>query len=319
MSQFPTENLCAICRPAGTVAHGGAAWLLVQAGKASATLSDFVAQAQAQCRDHGTVLEIDMIGAASLRRQNLANYHGLLGVVDEGSSTDDLRRMTELVVSYRARHPQGWQDLAEGEPWYKVGIVQLAGPRHVLDSHEMRVAAGKIDSLHGLDAQHDLNLFELFSRDVHLDIPDASERRVVRQVRAWGIEPDEVAAVLAAIDDARQIFEDPAFAALYRPIPSIARNQFDLILDFSTESRFSREMPDRKTWMDNGARACRLAVREVQRDFPNFRRPAERDGKKGLQRELRALYENLRLMREIQRGRRRATIILPEHFPRSVV
>jgi RNA polymerase sigma factor (sigma-70 family) len=119
--------------------------------------------------------------------------------------------------------------------------------------------------------------------------PD-SLRETQARLSRWRITGVEDAVkARAAIERQRSMYEDPRKTALYRPVPGVAKNQLDIILD-----EIPVEPPvDRTRWAANNARVCRALLASVREVLPIVQRPNDRV--KGLVRDVQELYRDLKI------------------------
>jgi len=319
----PARERCASCAWPGPNWHGGGAWLIVHKDDAASLA---VAKSAAQdCIPHGvdprpTLLdEVDrrmiwsysglililpgLPDVATVTSMNPTVGDGVPGLWD--GSTASVSDFVSLLGMYRSRRTFSLLDIPP-RYWNELGIVQWIGPRLQLTSQAMRNSLKDSDVCHFLD-EGKPNLFDPFgpnSLREQQEIVSGSQqaavaRRLLRSVSEWGIAKDDVISLLEQIDLAREIFRDPRFSQISTPIAGSPKSRFDFVLDGENEfekAQMRNYKTSAKSWGENGARACNMALAEIQLTFPNFARPTGRRNKRGLQDDLRKLYRELRVL-----------------------
>jgi hypothetical protein len=243
----------------------------------------------------------------------LDRFAGLVTVLSSALSGPPvaLRPFARLIVDYRARRPEGLASILNGScEWFNAGVVQVVGRRTVMRHPGIRPALDRVCARHYTDVSGSLDVFQPYTtqrfgimqqldEEPANDVRDESIKRLWRDVRAWGISDiQSVPKIRKCIEDFRNHYEDGRFSQLHRPIPGLARNRLDIILDGPHDAIIG----NRKTWMENGARVCRDVLKELKKIVPELTRPDGRDNTRDAQKQLCRLYRNLRIIDNHMRG-----------------
>lgn len=222
-----------------------------------------------------------------------------------------LQAFARLIVDYRARRPEGLASILNGScEWFNAGVVQAVGRRTIMRHPGMMPALDRVCVRHYTDGSGLLDVFQPYTTERFGlmqqldeepvgDVRDESIKRLWCDVQAWGVSDiRHVLKMRRCIDDFRDYYENGRFSQLYRPIPGLARNRLDIILDGPHDAIIG----DRKTWMENGARVCRDVLKELKKIVPELTRPDGRDSTRDAQKQLCRLYRNLRIIDNYIRG-----------------
>jgi hypothetical protein len=222
-----------------------------------------------------------------------------------------LRPFARLIVDYRARRPKGLESLLNGScKWFEAGVVQVVGRRAIMHHPGIEAVLDRVSARRYTDESGLLDMFQPYTRRFTLvqqldeqpasTVPDESIERLWRDVQAWGVaDIEDVPKLRKCIDDFRDLYEDERFPNLYRPISNIPRNRLDIILDGPHNIN---AIGNRKTWIESGARVCRNVEKELKKIVPELTHPGGRYSTKDAQKQLRRLYDNLRIIESFMRG-----------------
>lgn len=309
MTGSPVDGASSV--PPGWRLYRSGPWLVVYGSGPES--EDVGLQVRKQCFARGVEVvfcPIDEVGQARLDR-----FAGLVVVLPSrlAGRPGALRLFANLIVNYRARRPEGLQSILNGScEWFDAGVVQILGRRMIMRDPAMRPALDRVCARHYTDdsgsGSHDV--FQLYTprsfvpaqqleQEPAGDVRDESIKRLWCDVQAWGVtDMQHVPKMRRCIDDFRNHYENERFSQLCRPIPGLARNRLDIILDGPHDV----VVGDRKTWMENGARVYRDVLKELRGIIPELTRPGGRDNTKDAQKQLCRFYRNLRIIDSYMRG-----------------
>jgi hypothetical protein len=295
--------------PPGWRLYWSGPWLVVYGGGLDS--EDAGLQVRKQCVARGVevvLCPIDEVGQARLDR-----FAGLVVALPSwlADPPGSLGLFARLIVDYRARRPEGLESILSGScEWFNAGVVQVVGRRTVMRDSAMRSALDRVCARHYTDDSRPPDVFQPYTTRSFVpaqqldegpagDVRDESITRLWCDVQAWGVtDMQHVPKLRRCIDDFRNHYENERFSQLHRPIPGLARNRLDIILDGPHDVVIG----DRKTWMENGARVCRDMLKELRKIVPGLTRPGGRDNTKDAQKQLCRLYRNLRIIDSYMRG-----------------
>jgi hypothetical protein len=295
--------------PPGWRLYRSGPWLLIYGNGPDS--EDAGLQVREQCIAHGVDFRLCPID--EVEQVRLDRFTGLVVVLPAQSAAlpAALRPFARLIVDYRARRPEGLESILNDScEWFDAGVVQLIGRRTTMRDPGMKPALDRVCVQHYTDESGKPDVFQPYTtRSLMLvqqqdeepadDVCDESIKRLWCDVQIWGVtDMRHVPKLRKCIDDFRNHYENERFSQLYRPIPSLARNRLDIILDGPRDAVIG----DRKTWMENGARVCRDVLKELKKIVPKLTRPGGRDNTKDAQKQLCRLYRNLRIIDNYMRG-----------------
>lgn len=292
--------------PVGSALYNGGPWLVVESyGTTAAAVAN---SARRQCQARGVAVDVKHVSALPPLR-SLGRYPGLVVTLPSDLPLADawiatLDHIGAVVNEYRVHRDDGIDALAAGKGWYEVGVLQIAGLARVLDHPKIRRIVPLACATHLLDDRSTSREVDFFSIYDHYDtrpapappsLTDQNLADVRCYLATWGITNDEQAlAASLIIQDCRAHFEGSQYdRPMRRPLDDRALNRLDLML---TEPGNRGPKHKRKAWMENGARAGRHTVEEIRKIVPGFSRPGNRDGTKGLQKDLFQLHVNLQTL-----------------------
>lgn len=263
-----------------------------------------------QCDDRGVSYEV--LAVDDVEPADLAVFTALVLVLPTAEVSGPARaldRFVELVDAYRTGRPDGLPALlAGGRKWFQVGVVQVfADVTAVYPREAVELLEAAVCRVWRVTADADLNPFAAYPDGRRTSRPDPPERvherdvaDLRRIVTSWGVgwSPAEVTTVRQFVDQLRTIFEDRSYVDLRRPVPDIQRNRLDLLLD-RPDYIPPVEVCPRKKWTEGGQRVVQKVLAKLSESFPTVGRPANRSGKKHLQKEFTEFYDALRVAEEL--------------------
>lgn len=256
-----------------------------------------------QCSMHNVDTECHAIDQVAAKVGSLANFFGLVVVLPSARTPSlpaELKQSADLIISYRARRPEGLKSLLNRHcKWYEAGVIHVLGLHGLMSHPRMRPALARSCVQYYLDDPSQLfDVFAIYTGQNVPPVPPPPEppgtpvEELWRYLKSWGLTNiKDIPRMLACIDRCREYYEDPRFPQLYRPVPGYPGNRLDIILDGPPDL----EAGDHKTWMENGARVWRHVKAQLQGIEPNFGRP-EGSNAKGAQAALRDFYLTLKIM-----------------------
>ena len=211
-------------------------------------------------------------------------------------------RVDSLLCRYRLIRPDGLKALLDGQvDWHLAGVIQVIGPRAIID-HPMLaesrqricvrhpLSVDPVDVLRPYDRTSSVGVVDAVPVDPTMD-GDARCLPTWRYLRTWGISGiRSVPALRIRVEDCREHFEDERYPALYRPVPGLEANRLSMILD---NIPYQPTEIERKTYLENGARVWRYVLKELRKVEPRFARPNERTNTRDAQKDLRLFYAAL--------------------------
>jgi RNA polymerase sigma factor (sigma-70 family) len=289
--------------PPGWHLHHSGPWLVVYGSGPDS--EDAGLQVDRQCVARGVdvvLCPIDEVGQGRLDR-----FSGLVVVLPSPLTGPPaaLRPFVHLIMDYRARRPEGLESILSGRcEWFNAGVVQVVGQRTIMRHPALRPALDCVCARHYTDDSGACDVFQPYTtrrlvsaQQLHKEpageVCDESIKRLWCDVQAWGVDDmQQVPKLRRCIDDFRNHYENERFSQLYRPIPGLARNRLDIILDGPHDVVIG----GRKTWMENGARVCRDVLKELKKIVPGLTRPGGRDSTKDAQKQIGSFYRKLRII-----------------------
>ncbi|MEG8183614.1 hypothetical protein GZH49_34675 [Nocardia terpenica] len=288
----------------GSLRYGGPVLVMEPHGNIAAAAC---AAARRQCQARGVDVVVKLIDELPHRRR-LFIYPGLIAVLPSHlplppAAVGTLERIGEIVTQYRTFRPDGITALATGQAqWFETGIVQIAGLATVLDHPKMKPIIPLACAAHTLSEQStspEVDFFSIYGLSdagatlLPRSISDQSLDSAWLYLNGWGITtPEQALLVRQVIESCQEDFRtgDRYRQPMQRPIEGSDLTRLDYILG---DPNHRGPKKQRKTWMENGARAVRITVEKIQQAVPGVARPADRDGTKGAQVDLHQLYANL--------------------------
>jgi hypothetical protein len=295
--------------PPGWRLYRSGPWLVVYGSGPDS--EDAGLQVRKQCIARG--VDVVLCPIDEVTQTRLDRFTGLVAALPSPLTGPPaaLGSFARLIVDYRARRPEGLESILNGScEWFDAGVVQLVGQRMMMRDPAMRPALDRVCARHYTDDSGPCDVFQLYTtrsfvpaQQLHEepagDVRDDSIKRLWCDVQAWGVtDIQHVPKLRRCIDNFRDHYENERFSQLYRPIPGLARNRLDIILDGPHDVVTG----DRKTWMENGARVCRDVLKGLKKMIPELTRPDGRDNTKNAQKQLCRLYRNLRIIDNYMRG-----------------
>jgi hypothetical protein len=294
--------------PRGKDLYHHGPWLIVHGhGLESETRARQIAE-QCEARE----VDYEPATADDVRLQNLGFYFGLIVVMPSasaGSHPKSRGQLVETIRTYRAHRRDGLSALiAQRRRWFEVGVVQVFD-----DAAEPRPEVAAI--MHLVCWYHQTRSDAPLAPFAPYEIaslsgprgPTASSDHAARSVNklraivvSWGVQwsRDEVGDVLKSIDNLRQIWENPTFRDLHRPVQGSDRNRADFLLDQPSFVPPQSDC-DHKKWMEGGQRVVKRLLEELQSNFPSLSRPHDRRGRRDLQKDFHVFYTALRAAEEL--------------------
>lgn len=212
-------------------------------------------------------------------------------------------RLDNLLCRYRLVRPDGLRALLGGQvDWHLAGVVQVIGPRAIIDHPMLADSQQRICVRHPLSAEP-VDVLRPFDRSAPVSVAvaepmvdptldgDARCLPTWRYLRSWGVSSiRSIPTLRIRVEDCREHFEDERYPALYRPVPGLDANRLSMILD---NLHYQPTEVERKTYLENGARVWRYVLKELRKVEPQFARPNERTNTRDAQKDLRLLYAAL--------------------------
>lgn len=261
-----------------------------------------------QCERAG--ITVDVVPLDELDPQDASSYPGLLIALP--TSLDDswpqqCATITGLIEAYRARRRDGLDTLLHKRcSWHRAGVIQLIGPRAIVDHPALREAASRTCARQYLGRPVDvIRVYDPAAWTARTALTlappadpstdgDARLRPLWQYLCSWHISAiSSVPLLLDVIEQCRAFYENPAFPAMYRPVAGMELNRLSFILDGHPYSPTPQE---RTSWHENGARAWRRVEEQLRQVEPELARPAGRANTRGAQKDLHHLYLALRTL-----------------------
>lgn len=253
-----------------------------------------------QCSRHNVDTECHAIDQVAAKVRSLANFLGLVVVLPSACTPSlpaELKQSADLIISYRARRPEGLESLLNRDcRWYEAGVIHVLGLHGFMSHPRIRSALARSCARYYLDyPSRSFDVFKIYTgQNVPSVKPPEPEtiKELWRYLESWGLTNiKDIPRMLTCIDSCREYYEDPRFPQLYRPVPGYPGNRLDIILEGPPDL----EAGDHKTWMENGARVWRHVQAQLRDIEPDFGRP-EGLNAKGAQAALRDFYLTLKIM-----------------------
>lgn len=285
--------------------HPVSPWLVVESWGVDA--ERLAEAASRQCHIRG--VEFDRQGIDAPLRE-LWNYHGMVLTCAEAGphylSGGLAERIATIVGRYRRYQAYGAAAvLAGAHRMSMAGVVQLAAPPALLRDPIIEEVRHQICRMHPSDqsTSPEVDFFSIFDPLTGpMSMPTDSGSSVLEQdtteiwtyLISWGItSPEQAAVALEVIEQVRVHYESEEFPAMRRPFGDVIDwNRLDFVLH-EPRAASPKGPGERKKWNENGARAGRQVLAELQRADPAIDRPVDRRTKKGLQLDIYQLYTNL--------------------------
>jgi hypothetical protein len=279
-------------------------------GTASEDVALIVAE-QCAARGVGAVLRtLDEYPTTGLK-----GFQGLLLVLPSAPPAQGKepkwKAFRRIAEDFRARTIKAAEAFVPGSDcWQKAGVLQVFYTDDALDDPDALALIHDACAVHSFtpDTPFTADLFEVYqpgsAQSKTKDQVAVARASNWRQLTAWGIDTVEFARVIKrAIDKRRDELDDPNKRAMYRPIPDIDMNRLDLVLfrpDATPPADPGSTVDERKkaldTFRDNGARAVRVLVDEMEKAHPPFARPPAKAGRRDAQPAFTKLYQLLRVV-----------------------
>jgi len=219
-----------------------------------------------------------------------------------GESAQSLELFVEVINAYRSRRRAGLDLLLLGrQKWWQVGVVQVlhegADPPQTL-VRSTRGAVCRYLPVNSASCPAPFAAYETASLPGTPESPASSAQSTTDAMRntvtSWGVAWNhaQIAEVRQFIDGQRDIYENPRYIDLRRPIPGNPGNRLDYVLDKPTYKP-DPALCDGTKWTEGGKRVVNRTLGELQVMFPLLRRPPAREGRKNLQREFHEFYRAL--------------------------
>ncbi|WP_219154593.1 hypothetical protein [Amycolatopsis sp. TNS106] len=221
------------------------------------------------------------------------------------------KAFAEIIERYREiTLPAAEAFRADANLSQEAGVIEVFHLEEHLDDPEVRSLVGAACDSHCYSEAIPFggNIFRVYQRGVAQEkLQDSVTSSTLihwRELKKWGIDTLERAqCIKRACDERRQALEDKKKRAMYRPIPTIAKNRLDLLL---TEPEERPPVPEDATpeereaikvaFRDSGARVVRELVKDMKARYPWLHQPPERDGSRDAQIRFRTLYGKLRIV-----------------------
>lgn len=266
---------------------------------------------QRTCRGHNIRLKLashDEFPTAK-EEHRLPFYTGMVVILPSVApaevSAEEVANLKRVVAAYRANNPHGREALAPDRS-HMARLIQVFHTDDGLTHPDLRGIYQKSCDAHlyTKDGRTDAELMAVFQpgATVRQDLVTRHRDDVWSYLERWGVHTvEEALAVLAAIDAYASALSTSGKHTLRKPLKDSELNQLQLVLH-DPERRPERDQRltqeewnvERNKFRSNGARVVRGLFADLNRTFPEVRRPPERSGAKGSQRDVFRFYTFLK-------------------------